>query len=548
MAAEIRVSVDRNPVRLNESFNLIFSATESPDDDPDFSMLGDQFEILNQSQSSNISVINGSYSKEITWTLSVMAKHAGRLVIPSIPFGDDMSAPASVRVLASAAPQSGHGEEIFLEVSAEPEDPYVQAQVIYTMQLFRRVDFAQASLSEPVLAEGVVEKLGEDSNYTTERDGVFYSVTQRKYAIFPQKSGPATIESLVMTADILTTGRRGFFNRQMTRTKRIVSKPIELNVKPVPAGFTGIHWLPAEELHLSESWSQEPPSVKVGEPITHTLTLLAKGVQLSQLPELPSVRIDAKDERFIKQYPDQPVLQDKKNNDGIVSFREQKMALIASKSGDFNVHGIEMAWWNTKTDRMEVARLADSVIHGLPSARQNNAQTPGISNETPIGESAQKPRVKKLPNDTEVEPEFWRWVTLFLALGWSGTLVYLFVSSRRTKENLIDSSAPKDSGNFVRQLKQACRENNPDQAKDALLGWAKNRWLESPPGSLSALALRCDGQLSEEVQRLSRLLYSQVDKSWSGTTCWDAFKNFQANKSQRPVTVTAGLEPLYKKV
>ena len=35
-ATEISVMADRNPVQLDESFNLIFQAAESPDDDPDF--------------------------------------------------------------------------------------------------------------------------------------------------------------------------------------------------------------------------------------------------------------------------------------------------------------------------------------------------------------------------------------------------------------------------------------------------------------------------------------------------------------------------------
>ena len=39
IALDINVSVDRNPVSINESFKLIFSMEESPDDDPDFSPL-----------------------------------------------------------------------------------------------------------------------------------------------------------------------------------------------------------------------------------------------------------------------------------------------------------------------------------------------------------------------------------------------------------------------------------------------------------------------------------------------------------------------------
>ena len=77
LAADINVSVDRNPVSLDESFQIIFTATESPDDDPDFSPLEQDFSILNQSNSSSSSWINGKSSKTIQWTLNVMAKQAG---------------------------------------------------------------------------------------------------------------------------------------------------------------------------------------------------------------------------------------------------------------------------------------------------------------------------------------------------------------------------------------------------------------------------------------------------------------------------------------
>ena len=36
-AAEIQVAVDRNPVSINDSFQLVFTTSTTPDDDPDFS-------------------------------------------------------------------------------------------------------------------------------------------------------------------------------------------------------------------------------------------------------------------------------------------------------------------------------------------------------------------------------------------------------------------------------------------------------------------------------------------------------------------------------
>ena len=62
-ATEIQVSVDRNPVNLNESFQITFSASAEPDGSPDFSPLRENFEILNQQRSSNVSWINGKNSR-----------------------------------------------------------------------------------------------------------------------------------------------------------------------------------------------------------------------------------------------------------------------------------------------------------------------------------------------------------------------------------------------------------------------------------------------------------------------------------------------------
>ena len=547
MAVEISVSVDRNPVQLNESFNLIFSASESPDGEPDFSVLDDQLEILNQSQSSNISVINGSYSKKVTWTLSVMAKHAGKLIIPAVRFGDQASRPTSINVSASALLEPDQDEELFLQVLAKPNNPYVQSQVLYTVQFFRRVDIAQATLGDPVLPGAVVEKLGEDSNFTTERNGVFYTVTQRQYAIFPQQSGNSKIEPLVMTADVLTSRRRGFFSRQLTQSRRIVSRAIELQVRPVPSSFTGKHWLPAEELHLSEEWSKNPPSVDVGEPITRTVTLLAKGSQSSQLPELPPLTLDGENEEAIKQYPDQPVLRERKDSGGIISFREQKVALIPAKAGEFRVRGIEIPWWNTTTDQMEVAGLPSVNIQGIRSDEFDQSHPPAnLANPKPVPEEMQLDAQTIVANDEVVESGFWKRLALFLAILWGLTLFFLFASIRLKKSKPGQNEMPESRKKLIRQLKQACRENDPLRTKDILLAWAKLEWPDAPPSSLSALSLKCGTNLAEQVQQLSHSLYSRSGPSWVGDQCWQAFKAFDANKPIEKASTNTGLEPLFR--
>ena len=158
LAVEIKTTIDRNPVSINESFQIIFTATESPDDDPDFSPLEKDFEILNQSHRSNSSWINGQSTESIQWILNVMAKQTGNQLISPITFGKDVSQPATILVTKSSTPgNSNKNDDLFLEVEISPESPYVQSQVLYTLRLFRRVQIAQASLNEPVLADAIIE-------------------------------------------------------------------------------------------------------------------------------------------------------------------------------------------------------------------------------------------------------------------------------------------------------------------------------------------------------------------------------------------------------
>jgi hypothetical protein len=95
---------------------------------------------------------------------------------------------------------------------------------------------------------------------------------------------------------------------------------VTLEVKPAPATFTGRHWLSAEQLVLKEEWSGDNQEMKVGEPLTRTLRILANGATVGQLPELNVGQTDDK----LKTYPDQPVLQEQKNRKALSHSGKKK--------------------------------------------------------------------------------------------------------------------------------------------------------------------------------------------------------------------------------
>ena len=99
--ATISISVDRESIVVDESFQIIFESNESVGQ-PDFSPLKKDFEILSTSQSSNTSVINEKIESKKRWVLDVIAKRDGKLTVPSVKFGKKKTQPALVEEHMSA--------------------------------------------------------------------------------------------------------------------------------------------------------------------------------------------------------------------------------------------------------------------------------------------------------------------------------------------------------------------------------------------------------------------------------------------------------------
>ena len=556
VTAKIKVFTDRNPVRLNESFHLVFEVDNTVSGNPDFTPLGKDFDVLNQSQSSQINIINGQPHSSKQWRLTVIAKRAGNLTIPSIYFGNVRSTPSIITVQQEETSKPGQtNTDIFLEIDAEPKNPYVQSQVMYTVRLFYAININNASLSEPTIVdgEGIVEKLGEDAHYQTQRNGRRFQVLERKYAIFPQQSGNITIESLRLDAKI-SDGRRsrssifddfGFLGQSRTHTKRLRSEAIALEVRAIPKTFTGQHWLPAKQLNLQENWSEEPPQFKAGEPATRTLILLADGLTAGQLPEFSKIpsSFPSQHQGELKQYPDKPKLEEQGTAQGVISRRTEKVAIIPSEAGNYTLPAIDIPWWNTKTDRMEIAHLAARTILVQPA--DNIPQQPMQLTPIPVQSTSTDTPIKT-PIIQQPMMNHWIWLNFILAIGWLSTIIIWWRTTRKAKV-ILQSNTLNDKA-IIKKLKQACYNNDLKQVKEALINFAQVHWQNHAPNSLGGIAPCCGEPLQTEIQTLNRLLYSQTAEKWQGVGLWKAFKVYYAQTGKFQKTVIDGLEPLYKMV
>jgi len=554
--AAFQASVDRNPVAEGESFTLMLKSDESLDEDPDLSVLQQDFDVLGKSSGSSMQIINGRVSRSIQWQISLMPKHTGPSVIPAIKAGGQSTQAIVIGVTkvdqAKAAQQSG---ELFVEVSAEPRTAYVQQQIIFIVRLYRTVNIGNDStLSDPKFPDmdAIVERLGEDRIYQTTRNGQTYAVIERRYAVYPQKSGSFSSAPVQFDGVIIenTRGRGGFMFDpfgQITRQKRVNSQTLPFTIKPVSAVFGSAQWLPAAKLQLSEQWSENPPKFIAGEPVTRTLVISASGLTASQLPALGGQAIDG-----FKLYPDQPVFKDNKGDNGVSGVRTQKIAIMPTHPGSFILPAIEVQWWNVSTDRMEVARLPAKTITVLAGSASTvlASPSPALTEGTmPAEPGTAKADISLLPGNLELtytQRGWWPWVSLFLGVGWLVTLILWRQAHKQQSASQGEAGNGETLGRLQNRLKKACLSNDAEQAKSSLLAWAKLRWHNNPPVSLTAMAGLCEPALANTLRELDRALYSQGKGSWLGEELWRIFSALKPEAVGKQAGKEEALEPLFQ--
>ena len=560
----INVSVDRQSIMVDESFQIIFESNE-PEGEPDFSPLQKDFEILSTRQSSNTTIINSQVETKKSWVLDVMAKGYGKLVIPSINFDQKKSQALAIEILKTNNKKDRDtNEDIFFEVEIVTDKPYVQEQVVLTVRLFIGIAINNnASLSEPDLkgADAVIQKLGDDKNYKTRRGNKRYDVYERRYAIFPQASGNIQIDPIVFQGRAGTNSR--FFNDFLNQSGKAIVKrsdPITLEVQTIPTEYQDDHWLPAQNVQLTETWSnllanqsqdlssEAQPTFHVGEPVTRNIILQAQGLTASQLPELKTELSDD-----FKQYPDQAGLSDQVTENGITGTRAEKIAIIPEAAGEFTLPEVVVSWWDTKTGQQATARLPKRLINvfvlptASPAVTIPAPDVPVDAAEQSSGLGSTKSEDISTNNNvatTGVGP--WFELSIIFGLAWLLTVLSWMWFHFRKPQVEDKGEAEQSCRKVMAQLKRVCAESNPVAAKDAILDWARNIWLDNPASNLGEVSKRCDGKLGMEIEIVNRLLYSKEALQWDGKELWNAIKEYQHQSPPSKKESDSNLEPLFR--
>ena len=527
-AAGLVASVDRNQLSSGETVELTLESNDvTLFGKPDLSALEAQFEVRGTRQVNQLTSLNGENHATTRWIITLLPKLTGSVVIAPLQLGEFTSEPIELTVVQSQTQDTPSKlAPVFVEASLDQDSVYVQAQAILTLRIYHSVSLYDDSNITPLqIPDARVEPLGESRTYEKVINDLRHGVIEQRYAIYPQHSGVLSIPPQIFSATLVDAQPSQDSAAQGPKSGkllRVSSAETTLTVKVKPAEYPpDTPWLPARSLSLGEHWNPEPDRSQVGDSLTRSLTLKAEGLASSQLPPLPATDVSG-----LRRYPDQPQLSNQQSDRGLIGSREDREALVPTRSGNIELPGVEVVWWNTDEDRLARSSLPARTLH-----IQNN---PSLMVDAPAGNAPAQPTA-----DSEA---LWYWKLATLILSCTTLLGFgLWWRARWQPAILRAAQTGPSPRTLLDDLKRASQANDPQATRQALDAWARQQ-----PETLADMAARFV-PLSDALDGLNGALYSETGQHWQGEDLWRAIRAIPtAERVQDPVG-DSGLPPLYPK-
>ena len=397
--AEIRVTVDRNNISIQDSVQLTIQSTNGDPSDLDLSPISLFFDIAQRSSGTNVSIVNGSYSKTTSLQLLLLPKNTGQFIIPPFDLAGESSKPVQITVVKTTAgkQKSASNELARVELSASSSSIRVQQQLIVTLRLYYQSDkFIDGVMADIKPSDSILEKI-EEETYQDSVNGIAWQVLERRYAVYPHKSGRLIIPEVRFDGSVRDKRQRGFFRQG--RAYRARSNALKIEV--LAPAYTDKPWLPAENLTVTSRLDQN--QVRVGEPATRIIELRARGQVGEQLPEIPLANVVGG-----QTYQDKSEINNQVNSHGIDGIRTETIVIIPERLGEIKLPEQKISWWDNRAQSRRELTIPSHSIKVLPALLSSNeSQEPSAPEES-------KPSLQR---SVTVNARFdWINITLFILL------------------------------------------------------------------------------------------------------------------------------------
>ena len=369
-------------VEVGEQFRLQFvlNAKGSSFSEPNIT----DFQVLsgpNTSSSSSIQWINGSMSQSTTntYTFILMADHEGKFTIPSATIKSGgktyQSNPITIEVVAGSRPAASSGsqggqqqssssapttttnpdlssDDLFVAITVDKKKLYQGQYLVATIKLYTRKDVSGfEDVKFPPFTGFWSSDLEAPQQVSLQRENVngqiYTTGLLKKVLLMPQRSGELTIDPMEITLLTRTRVRSNnpfddfFGGSYRTTPYKLASKPVKINVDPLPAGkpadFSG------GVGNFTLNASVDKTDVKANEAVTLKVKVSGTG----NLKFINNIKIDfPPDIDVYDPKTTQNIKTDASGMSGSVTF---DYLFIPRYAGNYRIAPITFSYFDTKT-------------------------------------------------------------------------------------------------------------------------------------------------------------------------------------------------------
>ncbi|PCI76248.1 MAG: hypothetical protein COB20_11170 [SAR86 cluster bacterium] len=570
-AQEVEISLDRNEIARGETVTLTIRIYDQRQGmQLDLTPLTSQFDVLGTRTSSQIRSVNGAVEAWTDYIVTLFPLEEGDLIIPELDINGTTTAAIEITVTNEGPRSNQSNEELYLEIETNKESVYVQEQLLFTVRLYYTINgIRNPQFTELEMENSVIQLIGSPNQYEKLIDGERYGVYEKRYVIFPQRSGPLEVPDILFRGEV-TDGSSNFVFRNLN-TRRVTAfiEGITIDVMERPAVVQNDDfWLPVSNLTLEESWSTDINNLKVGDSVVRTVTMTADGLDGAVLPPFSGTEIEG-----LNLYPDPPEIGRTFIEGAIVGTRIETTTMVPIDSGNVVIPEISVPWWNIETDQLEATvipatRLVIATVTGAIPAEQTVASTENLEELL-----SQLPVVDQDMINEQAEAEFieveaaWLNYTIAAALIIVMFSIYKLVIAdnkreineylRRLMAQIAANYSPDNNERVAyTQLVRACSSNDPTAIRQTLIKWCDHHIGSRPIVSMEDILQQSESPaLHEHVHAIQTALFQinsrqASDKAFSARDLLQLISQLRKNKlrvqKKQQREEQYSLPPLYK--
>lgn len=469
LSQEFTTSVSKNPVSAGEQFQISFTADGDIDQfrAPNF----DGLRILsgpNQSSSSSVQMINGSFSqtKSVSYTYLATALNKGIIEIEGASAKVDGKSVKSNNVVLTVEKENPKSEnnvlnlsdKVFIKTHINKTKLFQGEQLVVSYKLYSKINLADINITELPVLNGFWKEEVETSSRPTLKviDGVNHNVWEiSRMIVTPQRSGELEIDAMKATVLVQVKNNRrrndpfSFFDSYQNIEEKLSSQSIKIAVLPLPpppSNFSGA----VGNFNLVAS--VDKTEVKENEAVNFKLTLSGSG----NLHLIDKIEIDFP--RDFEAYD--PQLTDKTftSKNGISGKKIFEHLLIPRFQGTYTIPSVDLTYFDTKSKSYQSVKTKAFDIK-VSKGNQNNDN---YQSSEKLQEQANSRfhGLKKEPKwilkkSTSFYKSAWYWFLLLVPL-LSVLLFFIYQKwNQKSKGDLISYKHKKSLKTAQKSLKKA---------------------------------------------------------------------------------------------